>query len=80
MAGCIVRRSYLGVIVPPGELFSETNDNSVAILLNYGSARVLLADHAEARRVHGERFVHEALNGHQGLKLQNKLSQGSAPC
>jgi len=27
---------------PPGELFSETNDNSVAILLSYGTARVLL--------------------------------------
>ena len=25
---------------PPGELFSETNDNSVAILLSYGTARV----------------------------------------
>src|SRR5918998_2565848 len=34
---------------PPGELFSETNDNSVAILLNYGTARVLLAGDAEAK-------------------------------
>jgi competence protein ComEC len=34
---------------PPGELFSETNDNSVAILLSYGTARVLLARDAEAR-------------------------------
>jgi competence protein ComEC len=34
---------------PPGELFSETNDNSVAILLSYGPARVLLAGDAEAR-------------------------------
>jgi beta-lactamase superfamily II metal-dependent hydrolase len=34
---------------PPGELFSETNDNSVAILLSYGRARVLLAGDAEAR-------------------------------
>ena len=33
---------------PPGELFSETNDNSVAILLSYGTARVLLAGDAEA--------------------------------
>jgi competence protein ComEC len=33
---------------PPGELFSETNDNSVAILLTYGTARVLLVT-AEAR-------------------------------
>lgn len=33
---------------PPGELFSETNDNSVAILLTYGTTCVLLADDAEA--------------------------------
>ena len=31
------------------ELFSETNDNSVAVLLTYGAARVLLAGDAEAR-------------------------------
>ncbi len=37
---------------PPGELFSETNDNSVAILLTYGTARVLLAGDAEAREEH----------------------------
>ena len=34
---------------PPGELFSETNDNSVAILLTYSTARVLLGGDAEAR-------------------------------
>jgi competence protein ComEC len=34
---------------PPGELFSETNDNSVAILLIYATARVLLVGDAEAR-------------------------------
>ena len=34
---------------PPGELYSETNDNSVAILLTYGTARILLAGDAEAR-------------------------------
>jgi hypothetical protein len=33
----------------PGELFSETNDNSVAIHLTYGTARILLAGEAEAR-------------------------------
>ena len=41
------------VIAPPtdaeGGLFSETNDNSVAILLSYGTARVLLAGDAEGR-------------------------------
>jgi competence protein ComEC len=34
---------------PPGELFPETNDNSVAILLTYGTARILLAGDAEAK-------------------------------
>ena len=34
---------------PPGDLFSETNDNSVAILLSYARARILLAGDAEAR-------------------------------
>jgi beta-lactamase superfamily II metal-dependent hydrolase len=40
------------VIAPPmdaeGDLFSEINDNSVAIMLTYGTARVLLAGDAEA--------------------------------
>ncbi len=34
---------------PPSQLFSETNDNSVAVLLTYGTTRVLLAGDAEAR-------------------------------
>ena len=34
---------------PPGEHFSETNDNSVATLLSYGTARVLLAGDSQAR-------------------------------
>ncbi len=34
----------------PEELFSETNDNSVTILLGRGTARVLLAGDAEARK------------------------------
>jgi competence protein ComEC len=38
---------------PPGKLFSETNDNSVAILLTYGTARVLLAGDAEV----GEEYM-----------------------
>jgi competence protein ComEC len=42
-----VRADVIGP--PPGELYSETNDNSVAILLTYGTARVLLAGDAEAR-------------------------------
>jgi competence protein ComEC len=38
------------VIAPlPGEHLSETNDNSVTILLTYGTARVLLAGDAAMR-------------------------------
>jgi competence protein ComEC len=41
---------WADVIAPPsGELFSETYDNSVAILLTYGTACVLLAGDTEAR-------------------------------
>jgi len=42
-----VRVDVLGP--PPGELFTETNDNSVGLLLTYGSARILLAGDAEAK-------------------------------
>jgi hypothetical protein len=46
------------IIAPPiGELSSETNDNSVAILLTYSMARVLLADDAEAREEEHRRTV-----------------------
>jgi competence protein ComEC len=49
----ILRRSHhVDVIAPPtdaeGGLFSEINDNSEAILLTYGTARILLAGDAEA--------------------------------
>ena len=30
--------------------------------------------------IHGKRFVHEALNGHQRLETTHNLSQGSVPC
>jgi hypothetical protein len=43
----------MNVVAPPkdaeGGLFSETNDNSVGILLKYGAARVLLAGAGEAK-------------------------------
>ncbi len=42
-------RNHEGHAPPPGEHFPETNDNSVAILLTYGTARALLAGDAEAR-------------------------------
>jgi hypothetical protein len=35
--------------LPPGGLFSETNDNSVTVLLTYGTACVLLVDDADAK-------------------------------
>jgi len=47
---------------PPGELFSETNDNSVAILLSYGTARVLLAGDAEAREEEYEYLRKQGVN------------------
>jgi len=51
---------------PPGELFSETNANSVAILLSFGMVRVLLGRRRRGGRggLHGEPLLHEALNGH----------------
>jgi hypothetical protein len=45
---CLIDRSpwergvFSDVIAPPGELFSETNDNSVAILITRGTACVVL--------------------------------------
>ena len=49
-AGRVAGWSIGDVIAPPlGELFSETNDNSVALLLSYGTARILLASDAEVR-------------------------------
>jgi beta-lactamase superfamily II metal-dependent hydrolase len=44
--------AHTDVIAPPtnveGGLFSEINDNSVAILLTYGTTHILLAGDAEA--------------------------------
>jgi competence protein ComEC len=48
---------------PPGELFSETNDNSVAILLTYATARVLLGGDAEFGDEEYMALLHQALNG-----------------
>jgi beta-lactamase superfamily II metal-dependent hydrolase len=65
----------------PGELFSETNDNSVALLLTHGTARVLLAGDAEARE---EEYM--AFGPYTGpltvlnVPILHTLSQGSAPC
>jgi hypothetical protein len=43
------RREVINLTGTESDLFTETNDNSVAIFLSYGAARVLLADDAEAR-------------------------------
>ena len=53
------------IALPVGELFSEANDNSVAILLTFGTARVLRGGDAKAmKEEHStERFVHAALHG-----------------
>jgi hypothetical protein len=67
---------------PPGELFSETNDNSVAILLTSGTARVLLAGDAEAREeeyMAGGPYT-GSLTVHQRFETTHNLSLGSVPC
>ena len=50
VSSVVVDDDTVGVIAPsPGELFSATKDDSVAILLSYGTTRGLLAGDAEAR-------------------------------
>jgi hypothetical protein len=72
-------KAWLDVIAPPpGELFSETNDNSVATLLSYGTARVRFTGDPE-EGVRGERSLREALNGHQRSETTYRLGEGSAP-
>jgi beta-lactamase superfamily II metal-dependent hydrolase len=57
----VVDDDTVDVIAPsPGELFSETNDTSVASLLTYGTTCVLLTGDAEARGVYGRWPLHEA--------------------
>jgi hypothetical protein len=47
----VVDEDTVGTIAPsPGELFSQTNDAAVAILLSYGTTRGLLPCDAEARK------------------------------
>jgi hypothetical protein len=47
LAGGVVRDV---IALLPGELFSKISDNSVAIVLSYGTACILLAGEAEARK------------------------------
>ena len=70
---------------PPDGLFSETNDNSVAILLTYGTARVLLARDAEARkeehspavRTRGlKRWLTFRNDTHSGTRFRARLTEG----
>ena len=74
------------VIAPPtdveGGLFTEINDNSVAILLTYGTARILLAGDAEANE---EEYMANGpytgpLTIRQRSETTHTLSQGSASC
>jgi hypothetical protein len=58
---------------PPGDLFSETNDNSVAILLSYGPRPLGWRRRGEGG-AHGERHEHEALNDYVAAQMQNLLS------
>jgi hypothetical protein len=51
----------------------EPNDNSVDLLLIYGTAHVLLAGEAEVGRSSDEKFVHEAPHGHQRLETTHTL-------
>jgi beta-lactamase superfamily II metal-dependent hydrolase len=63
LAVVVARPSTEVIAPPPGEeLFSETNDNSVVILLTCGMARIFLAGDAEAR----EEYI--ALTTIRGLK------------
>jgi hypothetical protein len=53
---------------PPGELTSETNDNSVAVLLTFGLRPLARRRRGEEEGVHSGRLLHETLNGHQRLE------------
>ena len=71
---------------PPGELFSETKDNSVAILLSYGTATITLPEdigvYVEAETSSGDRLEDDAhVNGAYGesdvtLSLSVEASSG----
>jgi hypothetical protein len=57
---------------PPGELTSETNDNSVAVLLTFG-LRPLARRRRGEEGVHSELLLHETLNGHQRSETTHTL-------
>jgi beta-lactamase superfamily II metal-dependent hydrolase len=64
-----------GVIaLPPGELFSETNENSVAILLSYSRARALLTGDSERGRGSKWRMAPT-----RGLKLSSGFGSAVDP-
>ena len=61
----------------PASISSMTNDNSVAILLTYGTARVLFAGDAEAREEESTgraALILRSPNGRQGSRVQNNLT------
>jgi competence protein ComEC len=53
---------------PPGGLYSETNDNSVALLLTYGTTHIVLTGDAKARKEEHRRAVRT-----RGLKRSIKV-------
>jgi beta-lactamase superfamily II metal-dependent hydrolase len=61
---------------PPDKLYSETNDNSIGILLTLGTARVLLAGDAEKKTEEymEQQSLRRLSDRHRGLKLQNEAS------
>ena len=63
----------------PCEFFSETNDNSAAILLTYATVHILLAGDAEEEYM-ADGLYNEALNGQKRSETTHTLRQGSAPC
>jgi hypothetical protein len=64
-----------------GSLFSEINDNSVAIILTYGTARAQLAGDTEAREEYMARGPYMGpFTYHQHSKTTHTLSQGFVSC
>jgi hypothetical protein len=64
------------IIAPPqaGEIFSETNDNFVAILLTYGTTGVLLAGDAKESEEEPRRAVRT-----RGLKRSSGFGTTKSP-
>ncbi len=70
------------VIAPPtdaeGGLFSENNDNSLAIILTYGPRKALSGRRAQDRGVHGGRNLHGPAHCGQRFQAQTHSASVSA--